>query len=388
MQPPDPHSPDKLLEAARLAGMNALGLLLVIAPMRPATGLRGLHEVLSGTRVVRVVRAKGLRRLATRGRRRSGAFPRPQAVATHVDPADGQIGPYRVQGPVAACEGSEVLLGRDDSLDRPVWLVLRDPEKPPPDAGRRGLNRLTRPRWVGGGDQPHARWDAFIAPPGRPLREAVEAGGLPWRDVLSILTDLAEELEAARADGTFPARLSLDHVWVQADGRVQIADLLSWDDSEPDHGDEEERALAFLRDVARLALEGERPHRRMSLAGWSLPEAPGGGWSRGTVPERAGVMLDRLSGRPHPYEHLAALRADLAAAAERPTEVGTTSRGFQLLIQAFLLSPALLTLVALSCPEMDPYDMPRESLLLAVIPLAWIVRAPDAQGESASLSPG
>ncbi|WP_165073931.1 protein kinase domain-containing protein [Paludisphaera rhizosphaerae] len=371
-RPPDPRASDNL-RTALVLGLNAVGCLLVFAPMRPGSGLRGLHELLSGTRVVCVVRARGLRRLADRRRRGPATGRRPEAVASHVDPSDSQLGPYRVEGPVATADGCEVVSGRDGSLDRQVWLVLRDPGTPAPEAPRRGLNRLTRPRWVGGGEQPQARWDAFIAPTGRPLREVVEDGGLPWRDVLPILTDLAEELEAARGDGTFPARLSLDHVWVQPDGRVQLADPLAWDRSEPDPGDEETRAFAFLRDVAQLALEGGRTHRRLSLAGWGIPELPTRGWSRGTVPERAGVMLDRLTGRLQPYPRLTDLRSDLAAAAERPTEVGTARRGLQLLIHAFLISPALLVLAGLSCPEMDAYDMPWEPEVFLAIPFAWVV---------------
>ena len=104
------------------------------------------------------------------------------------------------------------------------------------------------------------------------MHELVETAGLPWSDVLSLLTDLAEELEAARGDGTFPPRLSAEHVWIQNNGRVQIIDPLDWNDEAPNQvepaGDlprgpdqNEVKALEFLRDVVRMSLEGGRAAR-------------------------------------------------------------------------------------------------------------------------------
>ncbi|MDG3005765.1 protein kinase domain-containing protein [Paludisphaera mucosa] len=384
LYPPDPRANHKV-QAVLLAAMNLVGFLILIAPMRQHSGFRGVHEWISGTRVIQVVRARRHRRL--RGRRGLASGVQTRSIAADEGHPTAQVGPYRIQGAVSSAEGCEVLAGRDESLDRQAWLFLRDPGAVPPDDARRSLSRLTRPRWIGGGDQPDARWDAFIAPTGRRLRGLVETGGLPWRDVLPILTDLAEELEAARVDGTFPARLDVDDVWIQDDERVQLVDPLAWgrpDEAEPSPetgpgAGEETRAFAFLRDVARLALEGDRPHRRLSLTAWAQRDEPSGR-IRGAVPERAGVLLDRLSGHRSPYAHLAHLRSDLAAAAERPTEVGAGRRALQLLIQGFLLSPGMLFLVGLSCPELGPDVIPFDLPILAGIPLAWVVWAVLARG--------
>ena len=94
-------------------------------------------------------------------------------------------------------EDQKVLLGQDSTLDRPVWIVSRrpdvrplagaaNPESPEPAAMDR-RRRGTR-----------GRWDAFTAPSGFPLDELVKTEGLPWRDVLPLLRELAEELRPAR----------------------------------------------------------------------------------------------------------------------------------------------------------------------------------------------
>ncbi len=380
LAPSDDRAVDALPRSAPLAALNLAGLLILAAPMRRRSGFRGLHELVSGTRVVRVVPARGVRRLQGRrgllaARRRSrGVPPRPPDVA---EPT--RVGPYRIDESIVAGDGFRVVAGRDDSLGRRAWLVLREPGSPPPDARRCALNRLSRPRWIGGGDLAEVRWDAFTAPTGRPLRESVETGGLPWGDVLPILIQLSEELEAARGDGTLPRAPSVDDVWVQDDGRVQLVSPRDWgrDDStnEPSAtAAEEARALAFVRDVARLALEGDRPHRRFSPSGAGPTDRPGGR-IRGVVPQRAGVTLDRLTGHAPPYARLAHLRSDLIAAASRPTEVRAGRRGLQLAIQAFFVSPALLILTVLSYPDFDPEPSPWVMEITAGIPVVWAVWA-------------
>ncbi|WP_337174187.1 protein kinase [Paludisphaera sp.] len=353
---------DMLIPSPRLAALNLVGLMILAAPMRQPTGFRGMHELASGTRVVRVVPARGVRRLhASRGfragrRRDRGAGARaPEVVETF------QVGPYVVDGSIATTHGRRVFAGHDGALGRRAWLVLRDSGSTPPDPRRCALDRLTRPRWIGGGDLPDSRWDAFTAPAGRPFRDLAGHGGLAWRDLLPILLQLAEELEAARGDGTFPDSLSLDDVWVQEDGRVQLVDPLDW--GRPAPGDapaaadgEEPRALALLADVARAGLGAARP----------------GGRIRRAVPRHAREMLDRLLGDRPAYARLAHLRADLIAAASRPTEVGVARRGLQLAIQAVLMTPTLLLLVGFSCPELDPDLMPWDMEIMAAIPVIWL----------------
>ncbi|AMV37112.1 hypothetical protein [Planctomyces sp. SH-PL62] len=87
------------------------------------------------------------------------------------------------------------------------------------------------------------------------------------------------------------------------------------------------------------------------------------------------MLLDRLTGHRSPYARLADLRADLIAAAERPTEVSTGRRALQLLIQTFFLSPGLLVLMVLTCPDFEPNLIPYDLAVLTAVPIAWTLGA-------------
>src|SRR5262249_14428283 len=61
---------------------------------------------------------------------------------------------------------------------------------------------------------------------GSPLADLVaDNRRLGWGEVCALLEQLADELAAACADGTLPPELSLDHVWVQPGGQVQLLDF-------------------------------------------------------------------------------------------------------------------------------------------------------------------
>ena len=119
--------------------------------------------------------------------------------------------------------------------------------------------------------------------------------GLPWSDVLPLIRQLAAELQAARDDGTLPHGLTVEQVWVQPDGSVQLIDLFQRSENRTKFEPADDtRLLAFLGEMARLALEG-RPQdgrsgkrlqsRKSQVPGW-LPA----GWGRrirAAVPERA-----------------------------------------------------------------------------------------------------
>ena len=274
--------------------IRGLGLLALFTTMRKASGFRGPHEWLSGTRVVQVVPSRRprptyrLQALAGSqvGSEVSGAAPR----------LLDRVGPYVVHGTIRWEPQEKILLGEDSTLKRPVWIVLGEPETEPPEPARRSLSRQSRPRWIGGGDCEQGRWDAFTAPAGVPLADLVSTEGLPWSDVLPLIRQLAAELRAARDDGTLPHGLTVEQVWVQPDGSVQLIDLFQRSENRTKFEPADDtRLLAFLGEMARLALEG-RPQdgrsgkrlqsRKSQVPGW-LPA----GWGRrirAAVPERAG----------------------------------------------------------------------------------------------------
>jgi hypothetical protein len=78
--------------------------------------------------------------------------------------------------------------------------------------------------------------------------------GQPWRQVRFWLYDLANELGVAEKDGTSPAVLALDRVWITADGRAKLLDFPA-----PGVGDNSpavQSAPNFLNRVATAALTG------------------------------------------------------------------------------------------------------------------------------------
>jgi hypothetical protein len=288
--------------------LGAAGLVALAWPMRERNGWRGLHELLSGTRVARRPRPRPEGDLLTTGgwllsllqsrRLDRGAVP--------AGPLPPRVGGFAVRGALKWAPGEKVLLGEDSAFGRRVFLWLRPPSEPPLDRARRDVGRRTRLRWLASGRQGDLQWDAILAPSGCPLPDYVRSeGALPWREARTLLLDLAGELSAACADGTLPRVLSPAEVWVQAGGLARLADTpLAAGDEEPQGllvGADRERALELLRRTAVLALEGR-------------PRPPGDRTApvRASLPEPARAVIDRLVGAGPAYETVEQVRADLA----------------------------------------------------------------------------
>ncbi|MGL4553985.1 MAG: protein kinase domain-containing protein, partial [Gemmataceae bacterium] len=243
-----------------------LGLGLVASSMRRANGYRGLHELLSGTRTIRLP--------ASRPR---FVLPAKQQWPTHTSPPAGlpeRLGSFRVVGLARSGPGEAVLYGADTSLDRPVWLWLHGGEELP--AKRRETARMTRPRWLAGGEHDGRRWEAFVASGGCSLPDLMAGRGrLAWRDALTLLEQLTDEMLAAEQDGTLPPALSAEQVWVLPSGRVTLLAAA------PGAPGPAASPLDLLRRVAVLALEGKA--RPVEL-----------GPVRAPVPAHARAVLNRL----------------------------------------------------------------------------------------------
>ncbi len=270
-------------------GGAAVGLAILASSMRPRNHYRGVHELLSDTRVTMITKQVQRQSLAgsggwllsfLAGRRLKPGLPHGSSLPEH-------IAGFTVRGILKWTPRDKVLLGEDASLGRRVFLWLRAPTETPLDAARRDIGRRTRLRWLASGRQGDWQWDAILAPQGCPLPEFIHSEGtLDWSEAHMLLEDLTRELRAACADRTLPPALSPALVWVQHDGRAQLADLaltVDADDSQVTTGSDELRALTVLRQVAALALDGRtlRPQ-----------EAPPP--IRAAVPPPARVVLDRL----------------------------------------------------------------------------------------------
>ena len=184
---------------------------LLFIPARRKNAWRAFHELASGTRVVS---------RPTPDRRRVRA---PQLAAVLRGPERrAHLGPFVVLADVGATDRGTLMLAVDPILRRNVWIHQRPLGDPPTSARRRDVSRSGRLHWLAAQPSPNDHWDAFEAPPGRPLVAAREPAD--WPTLRGWLMDLADELVAAEGDGTLP-EVSLAQIWLRDDGHVVLLDF-------------------------------------------------------------------------------------------------------------------------------------------------------------------
>jgi uncharacterized RDD family membrane protein YckC len=305
--------------------LEAAGIGVLLSTMRARNGYRGLHDLLSGTRVVR---------LPEEAKRRSVRPGRLDQALTHPDGLPERVGAYAIHGALRWDPEVQLLLGEDVVLKRQVVIWLRQPSQVPLDHLRQEVTRPTRLRWLAGGRYDSQPWDAFLAPAGKSLPDFVATeGSLAWPEVRLILEQLTEELTGAAQEGTLPALVREEQVWVQPGGQVQLLDwpfAATGADSGPkDHDPPPARqALAWLGQVAVLALEGH-PWRADEARN---PECP----VHAPVPEHAGVQVGCLLGLRKPYQTLQEFETALTASRDRPVAVTRRRRAAQLGVAALV----------------------------------------------------
>jgi hypothetical protein len=350
-----------------------LALGLMMSTMRKNNGYRCLHEILSGTRTYRLRWPQFDQRRALRRQPFQLAVARSEGL-----PA--QVGAFPIVGALRWGNRDRTLLAEDPQLGRRLWIRLR-PAEDAPELVHHGVSRAARLRWVGGGSQEGWQWDAFLAPAGTPLPHlAAGPTRLTWAEVRPLLEELTEELIAASADGTLPETLSVSQVWVQPEGPAQLLDIPWRNDADSgmarpeDRADDHGRALAFLRQVTIMALEGA--------------PRPAGDWSgpvRAPVPVHAADMLSRLFGDGAPAEVLTQWRKDLETTRDQPTEVTRGRRAAHLGLTTLLLhltfgGPIILLLVPMlllaygwrnSKIETDNLGLDVAMTMIWFFPLAW-----------------
>jgi hypothetical protein len=307
--------------------ISELGRLsLITATMRRKNGFRGLHEFLSGTKVIRLPT-----REAEHFLNGPADGPPPPAAAGLPE----RLGAFTVRAALRSGPEDDVLLGVDEVLDRQVWLWVRPAAGDSFQSRRREVNRTTRPRWLAGGQEGDRVWDAFVASPGWLLPDLVRTRGRQfWPQVRPILEQLAEELSRCCEEGTLPPALGVDQIWVQATGRVQLLDTPLRDHHKHDRAgrptpgaDDQRCALALLYGAAALLLEGK-------------PRSPGlpPARFRAPVPKYASEFLGRLAGVSRPFGKVQDFQAELRAVRDRSATVTRTRRVFALLLQGAALS--------------------------------------------------
>jgi uncharacterized RDD family membrane protein YckC len=186
--------------------------LLLFCTCRRQNGFAALHDTWSRTRV-----------LARSAQPIRPILP-PMSESPMATGELAQIGPYHVLAELGRSGEACILLGYDARLLRKVWLRRVPPATPPVAAALRHLARPGRLRWINGRRSDDAGWDAYEASAGQPLLNLV-ATRQDWEQVRFWLLDLAAELKASEKDRSLPLVLSLDRIWITADGHAKLLDF-------------------------------------------------------------------------------------------------------------------------------------------------------------------
>ena len=234
-----------------LFGMALAAQFALFVTVRRANGFAAIHELASGTRVVR-----------TRWHQHRPALELADEPLTQTT-SQQAFGPYQVLGPLESDPAQPMVVGYDTRLLRKVWIRPCSADAPPVPPHVRELSRIGRLRWLAGQRSAEGGWDAYEAPSGKPLLELI--GQKPsWDAVRFWLLDLAEELSAGQADGSLPQGVDLDRVWITADGRAKLLDFRApklpaqpASAVQPANSLGGTAAAVFLKRVAIAALQGD-----------------------------------------------------------------------------------------------------------------------------------
>jgi len=195
-----------------LAGVSVLYTIALFLTARRRNGFAALHDLLTKTRVIQ----------------KSAYQPRPALLLAEESVVAAEAlpkhGPYHVLATLGTTENETIMLGYDTKLLRRVWIRKMNAGAPPLAAALRNVARVGRLRWLQGNRAEADAWDAYEATPGAPFVNFLRAPQ-PWKSVRCWLLDVAEELAASARDGSLPAMLALNGVWINADGRAKLLDF-------------------------------------------------------------------------------------------------------------------------------------------------------------------
>ncbi len=191
--------------------------LICFVTARKSNGMRGVHEFVSGTRVVRLSGSLEYKRPRNVPVTSPVALDQPEVFNDFV--AVGRIGKRPESG---GC----ILLGKDKSLDRDVWIVDRAPLTPNPSWElRKSVARPARLRILDEKIEGDRRWVVTEAVKGMPLAEYIEqTPNVDWRSFRPLIRELAYELAKAEDEGTVPTRMNAESVWLDQSGHIKLLD--------------------------------------------------------------------------------------------------------------------------------------------------------------------
>lgn len=251
--------------------VELLGLVLIVVTMRRKNAFAGIHDLLTGTRVMAMV---------TRGR--AGTMAPAAAPSLREPDAAGAFGPYRAAGALWSRDGESLSVARDEALRRDVWIHSFDADVPVPPVDvlrERGAGSLP---WLQRGTVGGATWDAYGAPQGMSLTAWAAGSGLAWKDMRGVLRSLAGELGDRFTRAGSAGLLSPAHVWVDSQGRALLLDFPAELSDSLEAGTVEINPATWREFLERITSLGLRDR------------STGGRWPSVPLPEHARTTLSRL----------------------------------------------------------------------------------------------
>ncbi len=193
--------------------------LVCLSSARLNNGYRGIHDRLTGTRVVRLA--------AALEHRRPENIPVTLPIATAAPDSNllPQLGTLLIVGRFGSGspQKTDVLLARDQSLDRDVWMIPQVETDGTPSDNRTARPHSSRIRMLKSEFFEGQQWLICEALKGIPLHEFLMISRpLSWSSLLPLMQDLVEALEELAKDPSDLAAIQLDQFWLDQSGRVKL----------------------------------------------------------------------------------------------------------------------------------------------------------------------
>ena len=252
------HWPRGVAGGFAAVGSFMLGTILLLLQLKHSKhGWRGVHDRLSGCRVTS--RNFNNPPVSLESLYEASIWDRVQPSPT---PLPSQLGSFTINHKLTDLDdGGMVWHAEDRSLGRRVLLHILPIGQDDPIRGEAPLVRSHRLRIIGHGmilwDGSPRAWVGYVAPAGVPLADCVsQAKPLSWITTRSLLEQLALELESSQQEGRLPGPLSIEQVWVEPNGRLQLLDFPLQGLAPEQKVKTDSSPNSLIRQVASLALEG------------------------------------------------------------------------------------------------------------------------------------
>ncbi len=284
------------------------------------SGRRGLHERVSGTRVIEVNET-----FFKRSRARDVLDPKRNTSEL----PQGSCGPYQLLDQLHETNQGDLWLGRDEKLGRDVWILSNSQEFFVGDDTNSNLHFLDRIEDSNGVHR------VFEAPGGAPLLEYVTANRtLPWPIARQVILDLIGILSDSNKHPI------MEQVWIDRKGKLR---LLPFCLSQEEYHSTE----SFAPDVCR-AIFGLNDDKGR------LPE---------DIPQEARSSIHTLISNDFHHSNLKEMRKDIDATDSNPRFVPRATRMMQLAFSSLVpIASAIAWLVfefdqALGSEISNPEDL-------------------------------